>query len=175
MSAVVVRLPGRVRAADSEALKAAVVELHTLVSLDRTSGAAPVRIYFAFNPAARARIAACLDPTEPACRLAPSAYALVAYDFPFALHLLEIAGAQVSHDRAKEIVALSAGLQGDMLQAAAEAVNIEARPCLAFDAAAVKAAFFPKTQETLTHLYGLEIAGSAHPPFHTLSRTEPGR
>ena len=175
MSAVVVRLPERVGAADSEALKAAVVELHTLVSLDRTSGAAPVRVYFAFNPAARARIAACLDPAEPACRRPPSAYALVAYDFPFALHMLGIAGAQVSAPRAKEIVSLSAGLQGDMLQAAAEAVNIEARPCLAFDAAAVKAAFFPQTQETLTHLYGLEVAASAHSSLDTLSRTEPGR
>jgi hypothetical protein len=158
MSAVVVRLPERVRATDSEALKAAVIELHTLISLDRTSGAAPVRIYFAFNPAARELIAGCLDPAEPACRRPPSAYALVAYDFPFALHMLQIAGAQLSEARAKEIISLSAGLQGDMLRAAAGAVNIAARPCLAFDAAAVKAAFFPQTQETLTHLYGLEVA-----------------
>jgi hypothetical protein len=158
MTGVVVNLKDRVREADCESLKAAVLELRALISLDRTTGAAPVRIYFAFNAAARARIAGCLDPAETASRRPPAAFALVAYDFPFALHMIEIAGRQVTKDRAKAIAALSAGLQGDMLQAAAEAVRIEARPVLAFDAAALKAAFFPQTQETLTHLYWLDLA-----------------
>jgi 3-hydroxypropanoate dehydrogenase len=150
------------RAADQrEALIAALVPLHTLITLDPILGASPVRVYFVLNPQARERIAACLDPGDGSqARFAP-AFALVAYDFPFALQLVEGTAPQMSREQAKRIVTCSAGLQGDALQAAARAFGIDARPITAFDAGALKAAFFPSTQETVTQLFWLAAGRDA--------------
>ena len=138
-----------------EALTAALVSLHTLITLDPILGASPVRVYFVLNPQARSRIAECVDPDHHIqARFAP-AFALVAYDFPYALHIVEGNTPQISRERAKEIATRSAGLQGDSLRAAAKAFGIEAQPIPAFDAEALKATFFPSTQETVTHLFRL--------------------
>jgi nitroreductase len=157
---------------EHDALIAAISPLHTVITLDPILGASPVRIYFVLNPQARTRIAACLDPDDRSWTRFVSAFALVAYDFPFALQLIEATARQVLRERAKEIVACSAGLQGDALRAAAAAFGLDAHPIAAFDAGALKAAFFPSTQETVTHLFRLTVSGrpagdpptSTHPP-----------
>jgi hypothetical protein len=140
-----------------EALIATVADLHTLITLDPVLGVSPVRVYFVLSPHAMSAIAACLDSDDrPRARLA-SAFALVAYDFPFALHLVESTAPQVSRERGKEIATRSAGLQGDALRAAAGAFGIEAHPIPVFDADGLKTTFFPNTQETVTHLFGLAL------------------
>jgi hypothetical protein len=144
---------------ERDALIAAIGPLHALITLDPILGASPVRIYFVLNPQARTRIAECLDPSDRSQARFASAFALVAYDFPFALHLVEGTAPQIPRERATEIVTCSAGLQGDALQAAAAAFGVDARPIPAFDAGALKASFFPNTQETVTHLFRLAASG----------------
>jgi hypothetical protein len=132
------------------------VDLHTLITLDPLLGASPVRIYFVVNPHARQRIAECHDARDRSKAGLPPAYALVAYDFPFALHIAQTNAPRISRERATEIVTRSAGLQGDALQAAAGAFDLEAQPVAAFDAGALKTTFFPDTQETVTHLFRIK-------------------
>ena len=146
-----------VQAEDQDAMLEAVVELHALITLDPILGAQAVRVYFVFNPRAKARIAASIDPGDPGRRRPASAYAVVAYDFPFALHQLQATASQLSLERAKEVVCRSAGLQGKALQAAAAASSLLALPVPAFDAGALKAAFFPSTQETVIQLFRLGL------------------
>src|SRR5580658_1291525 len=143
---------------DPQALLTAVVELHTLITADPLVGASPVRVYFVFNPAGKAAIGDAIDAGDPTRRSSASAYALLAYDFPFALHIVASNGRQIADDRAKAIVSAGAGLQSRALKAAAEALGIEARTVTAFDADALKQAFFPHTQETVIHLFRLELA-----------------
>jgi len=155
MTGEVVAFPDQRTSNERETLVAALVPLHTLITLDPILGASPVRIYFVLNPQARSRIAECVDPYDrPRARLAP-AFALVAYDFPYALHVIEGTAPQISRDGAKEIAMRSAGLQGDALQSAADAFSIDAQPIAAFDADGLKTTFFPDTQETVTHLFRL--------------------
>jgi 3-hydroxypropanoate dehydrogenase len=142
---------------DAAALLEAVVELHALISIDPVMGASPARVYFVLNPAAKARIAVSIDAADTARAAASSAYAVMAYDFPFALHLIEIAGRAISTERAKAIATASADLQRGAFRAAADAAGIEAQAVAAFDAEALKAAFFPQTQETVIHLFRLEL------------------
>ena len=155
MTAALLAFPKPTAADDAKALLEAAVELHALISIDPVMGASPARVYFVFNSEARRRIAAAVDGGE---RRMPTAYAVMAYDFPFALHLIEIAGRPASPERAKALACASASLQGNALAAAAEAVGVEALPVAAFDADALKAAFFPQTQETVTHVIRLELA-----------------
>jgi nitroreductase len=143
---------------DPQALLAAVTELHTLITTDPLMGASPVRVYFVFNPAGKAAIADAIDARDPSRRSPASAYALLAYDFPFALHIVASNGRQIADDRAKAIVSAGAGLQSRALKAAAEALGIDARAVPAFNADALKQAFFPQTQETVIHLFRLELA-----------------
>jgi nitroreductase len=143
---------------DAKPLLAAAVELHALLSIDPVMGASPARVYFVFDPDARRRIGSAID---GAAGRPPTAYAVTTYDFPFALHLIEIAGRPASPERARTIATLSAGLQGEALQAAAEALGVEALVVPTFDAAALKTAFFPHTQETVTHLFRLELQPQA--------------
>jgi hypothetical protein len=148
---------------ERETLIEALVPLHTLITLDPILGAAPVRIYFVLNPRARRAILDSLDARDRAqARLTP-AFALVAYDFPFALHLVETTAPQMPLERAKGIVERSASLQGGALKAAAGAFGIEAQPLPAFDADALKATFFPNTQETVTHLLRLTPGQAGDP------------
>jgi nitroreductase len=149
---------------ERDALIAAIGPLHTLITLDPILGATPVRVYFVLNPQARARIAECLDPNDRSQARFATAFALVAYDFPFALQLVEGSAPQLGRERAKQIVTCSAGLQGDALQAAAAAFGVDARPIPAFDAGALKAALFPSTQETVTHLFRLAARPAGDPP-----------
>ncbi len=142
---------------DIDALLAAVVELHALISIDPVMGASPARVYFVFNPAAKARIVASIDAADTARAGSSTAYAVMAYDFPFALHLIEIAGRPISSERAKVIATASADLQRGAFWAAADAAGIEAEAVAAFDAEALKATFFPQTQETVIHLFRLEL------------------
>jgi hypothetical protein len=158
MSATVVSLGDRVaKTGDREALLAAVVELHTLITIDPIMGIHPVRVYFVFNPQALAQIVASLDPAERAASRPATAYALVAYDFPFALDQMKVTARQVSPDRAKDLISCSAGLQANTLEAAADALGIEARRIVAFDCGALKNAFFPSTQETVIGLFRLAL------------------
>jgi len=156
MTADVVTLRER-QTTGGEDLLAAVVELHALITIDPVMGAAPVRIYFVFNPAARARIAACHDVANGARTPLPAAYALVAYDFPFALHLIETSARRIASERAKALVSCSADLQGDVLRKTANALGIDAQPVASFDADALKAAFFPSTQESVAHVFRLAL------------------
>ena len=143
---------------DAKRLLEAAVELHALISIDPVMGATPSRVYFVFNPEAKRKIAAAID--GGAARQ-PTAYALVAYDFAFALHLIEIAGRPANRERAKTIAMVGASLQGETLQAAANAVGVEALPLAGFDAEALKSAFFADTGERVIHLFGLELQPTA--------------
>jgi hypothetical protein len=142
---------------DREALRDAITELHALITLDPILGVSAVRVYFVVNPTAKARIAASIDPADLGRRRTPSAYALVAYDFPFALHQLQATSSQLATERAKEVVCRSAGLQGEALRAAAEVTGLSMRAVSAFDAGALKSVFFPSTQETVIQLFRLEL------------------
>jgi hypothetical protein len=141
--------------ADAQALLDAIVELHALISIDPVMGASPVRAYFVFNPAAKARITDAIYAAD--LTREPTAFAVMAYDFAFALHLIEIAGRPIDRERAKAIASASAGLQCAAFEAAAEALGVDARPVAAFDVGALKTAFFPSTQETVTHVFRLEL------------------
>ncbi|HWF75779.1 MAG TPA: hypothetical protein VN694_01260 [Caulobacteraceae bacterium] len=154
MTATLLAFPNPQPADDAKALLEAAVELHALISIDPVMGASPARVYFVFNPEAKRRIAEAVDGGRGR---APTAYAVVAYDFAFALHLIEIAGRPAAPERAKALASLSAGLQGEALAAAADAVGVEAEPVSALDALALKIAFFPHTQETVTHVFRLEL------------------
>jgi hypothetical protein len=153
------------------ALLAAVGPLHRLITLDPILGASPVRVYFVVNPQARARVVACLDPADRS-RFA-SAFAVVSFDFPYALQLLEAAAPRGEGGRVREIAACSAGLQGAALKAAAKAFGIDAQPIPAFDAGALKADFFPNTQETVTHLFRLACRRDPNAPSSRPSGASP--
>ncbi|HTX51557.1 MAG TPA: hypothetical protein VME40_19445 [Caulobacteraceae bacterium] len=157
MTAQIVPIAAPAPSGDDGALRAAVTELHALMTLDPILGAQAARAYFVLNPIAKARIAAAIDPSGRGHRRSPAAYALVAYDFPFALLQLQATASQLSPDRAKAVVSRSAGLQGQALQAAAAASSLSALPAPAFDAVALKSAFFPSTQETVIQLFRLEL------------------
>ena len=143
---------------DRRALLEAVFDLHALLTLDPVLGASPVRVYFVFNPEARKRIAASIEASDETGRRAPPAYALVAYDFPFALHQLRANAPPLPDERAKQIVLCSAKLQTNALRQAAAMLDIEATPITAFDADALKTTFFPTTQETVIQLFALRQA-----------------
>ncbi len=140
---------------DREALLAAVSELHALITLDRVEGASPVRIYFVMSPQGKREVSARLTSAAPT----PEMYALIAYDFPFALFQFEMAGGQTTPARAKEIISSSAELQEDSLVRAAAVVGLHAAPAATFDAEGLKAVFFPNTQETVVHVVRLWRAG----------------
>jgi hypothetical protein len=158
MTADLLAFRKRPPADDANALLEAAVELHALMSIDPVMGASPARAYFVFNPEARRRITTTI---EGGVAHQPTAYAVVTYDFPFALHLVEIAGRPARSERGKAIATLSAALQGEGLPAAAAALGIEALAVPAFDPEALKTAFFPHTQETVTHLFRLELQPQA--------------
>ena len=141
---------------DWAALLAIVTELHALITLDRAEGSSPTRIYFVIRPQGKREVAARLKPVE--AHPMPEMYALVAYDFPFALFQFEMAAAQISRDRAKAIIAANAELQEVVLARAAAVVGLRATPVQAFDAEGLKAVFFPSTQETVVHLLRLSRA-----------------
>jgi hypothetical protein len=152
MTAAVIALAEQ--ADDCEALRPVLAELHGLIAIDPILGASPVRILFVLNREARAHVAACIDPADAHSRLGP-AYVLVAYDFPFALHQFTASRDYLPEDRAKAIITCSAALQSDAFQRAAGAFGLAVRAIPSFDAAALKAAFFPTTQATVTHLFRL--------------------
>lgn len=145
---------------EREALLVAVVDLHTLITLDPVLGVSPVRIYFLLNPQAVAKVAACLDSNDHSKARSPIAFAIIAYDFPFALYLVESSAPSLRPRRAQEIVSRSAGLQGDAFRASATASGIEAYPIPSFNESGLKAAFFQDTQETVTHLFHLGLRGN---------------
>jgi hypothetical protein len=140
-------------------LLAAVVELHALIAIDPVMGASPSRTYFVFNPVAKARVAAAIDRAEAARARPPTAFAVTAYNFPFALHLIGIAARPISPERARTIASASADLQSRAFQAAANAVGVGAQLVTAFDAEALTTAFFPGAQETVINLFRLELQG----------------
>ncbi|HWD67478.1 MAG TPA: hypothetical protein VG227_05900 [Caulobacteraceae bacterium] len=156
MSAAVLSFPPPVETDDREALIAIVTELHALITLDRAEGSSPTRIYFVIRPQGKREVAARLKPAD--AHPTPEMYALIAYDFPFALFQFEMAGAQISRERAKEIIAANAELQEDVLAHAAAVVGLGATPVQAFDAEGLKAAFFPSTQESVVHVLRLSRA-----------------
>lgn len=143
--------------ADWESL-VAVTELHALICIDRVEGSSPVRVYFVMNPRGKREVAARLGRAEVA--RAPDAYALVAYDFPFALLQLKMAECRMAEARAREIVAYSASLQQDSLVRAALAMGFRAAPAVAFDAEGLKAVFFPHTQESIIGVVRLSRASA---------------
>jgi hypothetical protein len=163
VSAAVLSFPPAVETDDRAALLALVAELHALITLDRAEGASPTRIYFVIRPQGKREVAARLK-TPDALPL-PEMYALIAYDFPFALFQFEMAGTQITRPRAQEIIIAGAELQADALVRAAAVVGLRAAPAQAFDAEGLKAAFFPNTQETVVHVLRLSraFAPGCHP------------
>ena len=145
---------------ERDELLAAIVDLHALITLHPVLGVSPVRIYFVLNPQAVDRVAAFIDSSDRSRARLPVAFALVAYDFPFALYLVESSAPTLLQQRVQEIVSRSAGLQGDALRVAASASGIEAFPSPSFNESGLKAAFFPDTQETVTHLFRLALRGN---------------
>jgi hypothetical protein len=157
MTAAIVALP---EMTDSrEALLPVLGELHALITIDPMMGVTPVRVLFVLKPDARAQVAASIDPVDVHGRRG-LAYALVAYDFPFALHQFTTSRNHIADDRAKAIITASAASQAGCFCRAAERLALEVRPVPSFDAAALKAVFFPSTQETVTHLFRLSPAGA---------------
>jgi hypothetical protein len=157
MSGEVLAFRSRTAAEVRDALLAAVIELHALISIDPVLGASPVRVYFVFNPEAKARIEACVDRSRRNGPRGATAYALVAYDFPFASHLFEMAGSRFPTERTRQIIAASAELQKGALERAAKALGMDAVSVAAFDADALKAVFFPNTQESVVHVFQLDL------------------
>jgi hypothetical protein len=157
MTAEVITLRDAQAESGREAMLSALAELHSLITIDPVMGASPVRIYFVLNPAVKSRIAAFIDAEDRGYVRPPGAYALISYDFPFALHLVETSARQMASDRAKAVVTSSAELQGYLLQSAASALGVEAQAAPDFDADALKAVFFPNTEETVTHVFRLEL------------------
>src|SRR5579871_3993192 len=98
-------------------LLSAAVGLHALIAIDPVMGASPARTYFVFNPAAKARIVAAIAGADAGRARSASAFAVTAYDFPFALHLIEIASRRLSRERAQAIATASAEMQAATLQA----------------------------------------------------------
>ena len=158
MSAAVLKFPTPLQTDDREALLAAATELHALITLDRAEGASPVRIYFVMSRLGKREVSARLDPADART---PEMYALVAYDFPFALVQFEMAGRPIARERAKEIITGSAELQAEALARAAAVVGLRAAPVRAFDADGLKAVFFPDTQESVIHVLRLSRAPDA--------------
>ena len=156
MTAQVVAFRTPKPAFDREGLVATLPSLHTLITIDPILGASPVRIYFVLNPQAVGRIVENLDPFDRSNAHLASLFAVIAYDFPFALHLIESSAPHIPPERARSIATHSAGLQGDSLMAAARTLGIEAHPVLDFNAEGLKNDFFPTTQETVTQLFWLE-------------------
>jgi hypothetical protein len=68
-----------------------------------------------------------------------------------------MAGSPIPTERAKQIITCSAELQKDVLERAADTLGIDAVSITAFDADALKASFFPNTQESVTHVFRLDI------------------
>jgi hypothetical protein len=157
MIAAVLSFPSAVNNDGREALMAVAAELHALITLDRVEGTSPVRIYFVMSPRGKREVSARLGPADAAHT--PEMYALVAYDFPFALFQFEMRGAQMRRERAKEIISCSAELQEDSLVRAATAMGLYAAPVPTFDADGLKAVFFPNTQETVIHVLRLSRTG----------------
>jgi len=155
MTGQVVAFRERLTTDARETLIEALLPLHTLITLDPVLGASPVRVYFVLNPQARSRIVDCVAPGDRCSARSAPAFALVAYDFPFAMHLVEGTAPQLSRERALEIVLCSSALQGGALQAAAKAMGIKAESLASFDADGLKSTFFPNTQETVTQLVRL--------------------
>jgi hypothetical protein len=153
VSAAVLSFPPAAETDDRAALLALVAELHALITLDRAEGSSPTRIYFVIRPQGKREVALRLK--TPDVRPIPEMYALIAYDFPFALFQFEMAGSQIARPRAKEIIAAGAELQDEALVRAAAVVGLRAAPVRAFDAEGLKAVFFPNTQETVIHVLRL--------------------
>jgi hypothetical protein len=152
MSVVAFRAAAMAR--DRDALIDAIVDLHAMITLDPILGASPVRIFFVVNPAAKAKVRTCAGLADGD---ADSAYGLVTYDFPFAVQLLAATAPELVEERTRAVITRSARLQAGLLRDAADAVGIDARPAPRFDAPALKAAFFPDTQETVEHLFELRL------------------
>jgi hypothetical protein len=132
--------------------------LHALITIDPLLGASPVRVYFITNPQAKRQIEPHIERSDGAGPGRPAAYALVSYDFPYALHMFETGGSPLSRERAKKIIVCSADLQADALYRAATALGIEARSLTTFDADGLKSAFFPDTQESVINLLRLTLS-----------------
>lgn len=157
MTAEVVAFPDPSWPGEHEALTRALIELHALITIDPLLGASPVRVYFLVNPQAKRRIEAYIDPPDRAGAGRLAAYALVSFDFPYALHMFETGGSPLSQERAKEVILCSADLQEGSLSRAASAIGLDARLLATFDADALKLAFFPNTQETVINLFRLTL------------------
>jgi hypothetical protein len=156
MTAEVLAFESAGRPRERQALMAAIVELHALVALDPVLGAAPVRVYFVVNPHARQRIESCFS--GPDRRRPDGAYAMVAYDFPFALELLKSIAPSVDEDRAKTLIETSAEMQEATLVRAAAAIGVHIHPLPKVDTEPLKAAFFPNTQEEVTRVFWFDLA-----------------
>jgi hypothetical protein len=156
MTAQVVAFP---RAADEQSrkiLRDALVELHALVSIDPVLGASPTRVYFVNTPRAEQLVAAVVGADDRIGDREVAVYALISYDFPYALFLLKGAG-QLTEDRAKGVITRSSDLQKTLLRHAANTIGLTAQAIESADTGALKSAFFPNTQETVTHVFRLGL------------------
>jgi len=142
--------------------RAALDELHALLSLDPIAGAAPATVLFVASDEGRARLVRHLSPTDGVKVWEASACALIGYDFAFAAQLLQCSEPALSCETAVRLAARSAALQGVSLALAAREVGFEAEPVALYDTAGLRAEFFAGTDATVTFLCRLMPSPGDH-------------
>jgi 3-hydroxypropanoate dehydrogenase len=155
MSAQVVRLrQGAWSGAAAPVPRALLDQLHDLLQLDPIAGASAVRTLFVASEAGKARLARHLAPGEQDQAPAAPAFAIIGFDFQFAVSLILSASASANPDRGAAVrtAQRSAALQGDTLRLAAAAVGLRASAIANFDATGLRSEFFAATQATVVCL-----------------------
>jgi len=125
--------------------------LYDLVKMGPTSAnALPARFVFVKSPEAKARLKACLAPTNVEKTMAAPVTVIVGYDMQFyekLPHLFPHADARSWFVGNPELIQSTAfrnsSLQGAYLILAARALGLDCGPMSGFDSAKVDAAFFP--------------------------------
>jgi 3-hydroxypropanoate dehydrogenase len=155
MSAQVVRLRRDVwSGAAAPVPRALLDQLHDLLQLDPIAGASAVRTLFVASEAGKARLARHLAPSEREEAKAVPAFAIIGFDFLFAVSLILSVSPIANPDcgAAVRTAQRSAALQGDTLRLAAAAVGLRASVIANFDAAGLRSEFFAGTQATVVSL-----------------------
>jgi len=155
MSAQVVRLRRDIASVAAGPVPRAVLgQLHDLLQLDPIAGASAVRTLFVASDAGKARLARHLAPGERDLAPGAPAFAIVGFDFLFAVSLILSASPMANPDCALAVrtAQRSAALQGDTLRLAAAAVGLRAATIANFDAAGLRSEFFAGTEVTVVSL-----------------------
>jgi 3-hydroxypropanoate dehydrogenase len=139
-------------------------ELHALLTLDPIACALPTRTLFVVSEANKARLARGACPSFRERILAAPACAIVGYDFPFAVSLVLSAQGSEAGALAIRTASRGAALQGEAFERVAAALGLHATPIANFDAAALKAEFFPGTQATVVFVCRLDAVAVPRTP-----------